>query len=78
MKVTVFSTTRCAYCSMVKKFLSTKGIQYQEVNIEEDPQAAQKAQKLSGALTVPITLVEQENGKQSVIVGYNPMKLATI
>lgn len=77
MKVTVFSTTSCPSCAMVKKYLSKKSIRYSEVNIETNPSAAKTAQRLSGALTVPVTLVE-DAGKQSVIIGFNPAKLASI
>lgn len=77
MKVTVFSTTSCPSCSMVKKYLSKKGVQYSEINVQEHPEAAKTAQKLSGALTVPITLVE-DNGKQSVIIGFNAAKLGAL
>lgn len=77
MTVTIFSTTSCPSCAMVKKFLSKNNVQYSEVNIETNPEAAKTAQRLSGALTVPVTLIE-DAGKQSVIIGFNPSKLATI
>ena len=77
MKVTVFSTSTCPSCAMVKKYLSKKGVQFSEINITNNPSAAKTAQKLSGALTVPITLVEEKNS-QSVIIGFNISKLASI
>lgn len=77
MKVTIFSTTSCPSCAMVKKFLSKKSVQFSEINIQDNPAAAKMAQKLSGVLTVPITLVEK-NGVQSIIIGFNPSKLASI
>lgn len=75
MKVTIFSTTNCPSCAMVKKFLSNKGVQYSEINVEENPSKRQEAFKLSGALTVPVTLIERDKS-QEVVVGFNLSKLA--
>ena len=55
---------------MIKKFLNKKSIQFREINISKHPEKQQEAFNLSGALTVPITVVENETEKQ-VIVGFN-------
>ena len=31
--ITIFTTKTCAYCPMVKKYLTAKGLQYDEVNL---------------------------------------------
>ena len=36
--VTVYTTTRCPYCVMLKNFLSDQNIAFKEVNIETNPQ----------------------------------------
>lgn len=74
--ITVYTTTTCAYCPMVKKFLSAKGLSYNEVNLDQQPERQAEALKVSGALTVPVTVVTQDDDSQSVIVGYNLAKLA--
>ncbi len=61
---------------MVKKFLSAKGQSYEEVNLDQDPARQQEALALSGALTVPVTVVTKEDDTQEVVVGYNLSKLA--
>ncbi|MCA9338798.1 glutaredoxin family protein [Candidatus Saccharibacteria bacterium] len=61
---------------MVKKYLATKGHEYKEVNLDEQPEERQKAIDLSGQMTVPITVIEKEGGQPSVAVGWNPGKLA--
>ncbi|MEI9914251.1 MAG: glutaredoxin family protein [Candidatus Saccharibacteria bacterium] len=35
--VTIFTTNTCGYCQMVKKYLGTKGVTYDEVNLDQDP-----------------------------------------
>jgi mycoredoxin len=52
--LTVYSTTWCGYCVRLKKMLDRAGIQYAEVNIEEDPAAAELVESVNGGnRTVP-------------------------
>ena len=74
--ITIFTRTTCAYCPMVKKYLSAKGFAYDIVNLDENPERTDEAIKLSGAFTVPVTVVTKEDDKQEVVVGYNLAKLA--
>lgn len=75
-RVTIFTTNTCGYCQMVKKYLGAKGVNYDEVNLDQNPTRQQEAQKLSGALTVPVTVVTKSDDTQEVIVGYNLARLA--
>lgn len=69
-KITVYTTDQCAYCALVKKYYTLKGIDYEVVNLSEQPERRQEAINLSGAMTVPITT----NGQETV-VGWNPARL---
>jgi glutaredoxin 3 len=74
--VTIFTTNTCAYCVMVKKYLSAKGVSYEEVNLDQNPERQAEALQLSGALTVPVTVITQQDDSRDVVVGYNLAKLA--
>jgi glutaredoxin len=74
--VTIFTTDRCGYCHMVKKYLGIKGVSYEEVNLDQEPNRQAEALSLSGALTVPVTVVTKSDDSREVIVGYNLSKLA--
>lgn len=74
--ITIYTTNTCAYCVMVKKFLKAKGHSYQEVNLDEDPARQQEALEMSGALTVPVTVVTKHDDSKQVVVGYNLAQLA--
>lgn len=74
-KITVYTTNSCAYCGMVKKYLGNKGHEYEEVNLDQYPERQKEALELSGALTVPVTVVTKEDDTKSVIVGWNPGQL---
>lgn len=74
--ITIFTTNTCGYCQMVKKYLGAKGMEYDEVNLDEHPHRQAEAMNLSGALTVPVTVITKEDDSQEVIVGYNLARLA--
>ncbi len=73
--ITIFTTNTCAYCQMVKTYLRAKGVGYDEVNLDENPHRRIEAHSLSGALTVPVTVVTKTDDSQEIIVGYNLSKL---
>lgn len=74
--ITIFTTSTCTYCVMVKRWLQAKGHAYEEVNLDLDPARQKEAYAISGALTVPITVVTKHDDSKEVIVGYNLAKLA--
>lgn len=74
--ITIFTTNTCAYCAMVKKYLGAKGHNWEEVNLDQNPERQAEALQLSGALTVPVTVVTKQDDTKEVIVGYNLAKLA--
>jgi mycoredoxin len=52
--LTMYSTTWCGYCMRLKRMLDREGIAYTEVNIEEDPAAAELVMNVNGGnRTVP-------------------------
>ena len=54
----VYSTTWCGYCVRLKKMLDREGIQYAEVNIEQDEAAAQFVESVNdGNRTVPTVVL---------------------
>ena len=74
--ITIFTTNTCAYCVMVKKWLASKSIAYDEVNLDNNPERAKEALEVSGQLAVPVTVVTKNDDSREVIVGYNLAKLA--
>lgn len=78
--VTIYTTNTCAYCEMVKKFLTGKGVNYTVVNMDEEPnEVRQKVIEMSGAMTVPVIVVADEDDEEApknITVGWNPAKLA--
>jgi glutaredoxin len=61
---------------MVKKFLKVKGVGYEEVNLDQNPERQAEALQISGALTVPVTVITKQDDSREVVIGYNLAKLA--
>ncbi len=74
--VTIFTTNTCAYCVMVKKYLKSKGVSYDEVNLDQNPERQAEVTAMSGVTTVPVTIVTKQDDTKEVVVGYNLAKLA--
>lgn len=49
----VFSTPTCGWCRKVKEFLREKNIQFQEIDVSQDPKAAADMIRKSGQQGVP-------------------------
>ncbi|GIN90337.1 NrdH-redoxin [Siminovitchia terrae] len=67
MPVTVYTTTRCPYCVMLKNFLKENEIAFQEVNVESHPEKMQQLIRTTGQMGVPQTEI---NGQW--IIGFDP------
>jgi glutaredoxin len=74
--ITIFTTTTCPSCGMVKKWLGAKGYRYDVVNLDEHPERQAEAIEMSGAMTVPVTVVTKHDDSREVVIGFNLSKLA--
>ena len=55
--VTMYTTTWCGYCNRLKKLMQREGIEFAEVDIEHDAQAADLVMNANGGnRTVPTLL----------------------
>lgn len=74
--ITIYTTNTCAYCVMVKKWLKSKGLPYEEVNLEEYPERQAEMMQLSGQMAVPVTVVtDSKDDHKDITIGWNPGKL---
>lgn len=68
--ITVYTTSRCPYCVMLKNFLSDQNIPFKEVNVETTPGMMEQIVRKTGQMGVPQTEV---NGKW--VLGYDPQNI---
>lgn len=58
MKPIVYSISNCPWCNKVKRYLTSKHIEYEERNIETNEDYRKECEVLSGDTAVPITTVD--------------------
>jgi glutaredoxin 3 len=75
--ITVFTTNTCGYCKMVKQYLTLKGKDFTEINLNENPEKHQEIIEKTGAMTVPVTQIIKD-GVEEFIIGWNREKFAGI
>ena len=51
--VKMFTTTWCGFCKGTKRYLDSKGVAYDEIDIEEFPEYGERIEKEAGFRTVP-------------------------
>jgi glutaredoxin 3 len=59
-RVQMYTTTWCGYCVRAKALLRSKGIEVEEINLDDDPAFRQKLLDLTGGWTVPQILIDGE------------------
>jgi glutaredoxin 3 len=67
-KVVIYSSAHCPYCDMAKQLLQRKGIHYDEVRVDLDPEKRQEMMKKSQRRTVPQIFINDQ-----AIGGYTDM-----
>lgn len=76
MNVTVYSTTTCPYCKMLKDYLAGKNVLFAEKLVDQDDAAREEMMKESGGfLGVPYTIIVKEDGSKEKIVGFDKGRL---
>lgn len=66
----IYTTATCGFCVQAKRFMESNGIDFEEVRVDLDSQAAHEMVHLSGQAGVPVT-----TDGQRVVVGFRPHDL---
>jgi len=75
MDITIYSTTTCPYCKMLKSYLDGKEIKYKEKLVDQDDAAREEMVNISGGfMGVPYTVVKKD-GKEEKIIGFDKGKI---
>lgn len=61
---------------MTKKYFAEKNVTYAEKDVSKDTAVAQEMIEKSGQMGVPVTVVTDETGKETLIVGFDRPRLA--
>jgi glutaredoxin 3 len=70
MTVKIYSTEWCHFCKEAKKFFQENNIKFEEINVEEDQEAAKEMVEKSGQMGVPVIDIDG-----TIIVGFDRQKI---
>ncbi|HIE17939.1 MAG TPA: hypothetical protein EYP71_07075 [Dehalococcoidia bacterium] len=60
-KALIYTTPGCPYCAAAKQDLKERGVSYEEVSIENNPEALEEVKRLSGGKgIVPVLVIGEE------------------
>jgi glutaredoxin 3 len=66
MKVKIYTTPTCPYCEMAKQYFKSKNIDYEEVDVSSDIEAAREMIEKTGQMGVPVIEIGD-----TIIIGFN-------
>jgi glutaredoxin 3 len=58
VRVQMYTTAWCGYCVRAKALLDHKGIEYEEISLDDDPQFRHRLLELTGSWTVPQIILD--------------------
>lgn len=79
MTITIYSTTTCPYCKMLKDYLTEHKFSFTEKLVDIDDAAKDEMMASSGGfLGVPFTVIVPDNGQKETVLGFDKGKLDKI
>lgn len=73
--ITIYSTTTCGFCKMLKGYLSEKDIKFEEKHADHDQSIANELYEKSGQLGVPFTIITKDDGSEEKVLGFDRVKI---
>jgi glutaredoxin 3 len=52
-KIVIYTKENCAYCRMAKEFFNTRGLSFEEIRVDDDPDKLNEMIKLTQRRTLP-------------------------
>ena len=72
MKILIYTTQICPYCTAAKQLLSSKALPFDEIKVDNNPYLRAEMERLSGQNTVPqIWISGSHVGGYTDLVAYN-------
>lgn len=71
--IKIYSTSWCPGCVKLKKYLNSKGVKFEEINVADRHEDREEVFKVSGQRTVPVL---ESDGK--VVVGFDKQEIDKI
>jgi glutaredoxin 3 len=73
MSITVYSTPTCVYCKMVKKYFESQNVDFEEIDVSRNREAAAEMVRKSGQMGVPVVDIDG-----TIIVGFDKDRIDSL
>ncbi len=73
MKISIYSTLSCPWCTLAKNYFKGKNIPFEDFNVGLDQAKAKEMIDLSGQMGVPVIKIDDE-----IIVGFDKARIEKI
>lgn len=73
--VKIYTTSTCPYCKMEKEYLGSKGVKFENIEVDHDTKGATEMLEKSGQMGVPFTVINKEGSSEETILGFDKEKL---
>lgn len=60
MSIVIYSSDWCPFCTRAKQLLASKGVSYQEINVDSQPQLRAEMTRLTGRTSVPQIFIDDQ------------------
>ena len=59
LRIRMYTTRWCGYCVRAKALLDARGLEYEEISLDDDPHFRRNLLELTGGWTVPQIVVDE-------------------
>jgi GrxC family glutaredoxin len=60
-KIVIYTTSYCPYCFGAKAFLRSKNVEFEEIDVTDDPPRRAEMERLSNRRTVPQIFIDDQS-----------------
>lgn len=72
-KVKVYITPVCPYCVTLKEFLKKHNVEFEEIDVSQNQEAAKEIVEKTGQMAVPVMEIDGE-----FVIGFNKEKITEL
>ena len=74
-KIKIYTTTTCPYCHRLKQHLKERGVNFEEVVLDQQPDQIQTSIDTCGSMGVPCSHITTDDGREINILGFDQTKI---
>ena len=71
--IKVFSSPFCIYCSTLKQFLKEHNVEFEDIDVSQDQEAAKEMIEKSKQMAIPVVEIDGE-----IVVGFDKKRISEL